>query len=130
MVEEFNRSSALVLAFFGVVERLERTLEREGEVLCHGRHFALHDFIHEKSYALLELCRIRSAMRIAGSERCEEDVVARLHPLRLQLERNLAVLHLHLRAVGEISVSIARAIQDHESDGTYSVSSIRKGNTK
>jgi hypothetical protein len=44
---------------------------------------------------------------------------APLARLRVKLESNLASLQTHLTAVAEIAAVIARAIQNHESDGTY-----------
>jgi hypothetical protein len=40
--------------------------------------------------------------------------------LRGKLESNLAILETHMKAVQEISLLIARAIQEDDSDGTYS----------
>ena len=47
-------------------------------------------------------------------------VVAHLTGLRTSLIRNQAALQMHLDAVREVSVIIARSIQEVESDGTYS----------
>jgi hypothetical protein len=43
------------------------------------------------------------------------------------LKQNLRMLQTHLNAVGEITAIIARAIQDHESDGTYSIENNGQG---
>lgn len=123
-----NSQSAVMLeAFIGAVERLERTLDRETEVLRRHQLVALHDFNHEKSHGLLELSRTITAMRALDPSLFEYDAKAPLARLRVKLERNLAILQTHLTAVGEIAAIVARAIQDHESDGTYTAALIRRG---
>jgi hypothetical protein len=43
-----------------------------------------------------------------------------LHRLRHKVEQNLSILEIHMQAVRAVSEIIARAIQERESDGTYS----------
>ncbi|WOJ88665.1 hypothetical protein RZS28_12670 [Methylocapsa polymorpha] len=124
------RSTVMLEAFVGAVERLERTLDRETEMLRQHQPIALHDFNHEKSHALLELSRTLSAMRAIDPGAFECDAKEPLARLRLKLEGNLAILQTHLTAVGEIAAIIARAIQDHESDGTYTTMLNRSGRAR
>jgi hypothetical protein len=49
-------------------------------------------------------------------------VAARLSALRISLEVNQRIVKMHLEAVREVSTILADAIQEAESDGTYSVS--------
>jgi hypothetical protein len=87
---------------------------------------ALHDFNHEKSHGLLELKRTMTAMRAFDSVQFEHNAKAPLARLRLKLESNLEILQTHLTAVGAIAAIVARTIQEHESDGTYTIAVIRK----
>ncbi len=63
-----------------------------------------------------------SACRSLDRSVFEAETKAPLARLRKKLERNLVSLQTHLKAVSEIAAIITRAIQDHESDGTYSTS--------
>jgi hypothetical protein len=60
-------------------------------------------------------------MRLFRGTEPQENVLQRLAILRSKLERNSTILQIHLRAVQEVAAIIARAIQDAESDGTYSI---------
>ncbi len=113
-------------AFIGAVERLERTLDRETEMLRQHRQIALRDFNHAKSHGLLELKRTLAAMRAFDPTVFECDAKAPLARLRQKLEDNLTILQTHLTAIEEIAAIIARTIQDHESDGTYTTATIRR----
>jgi hypothetical protein len=55
------------------------------------------------------------------------DLKAALAGLREKLQKNLAILQTHLDAVGAIAAIISRAIQEHESDGTYTPELGRNG---
>lgn len=114
-------------AFFNAVERLESVLDQETHMLDGNRPIALHDYNHRKSYGLLELSRAMTACRALDRQTFDLQAKAPLSRLRVKLENNLASLQTHLRAVTEIASVIARAIQDHESDGTYSVGKSAKG---
>ena len=125
-----GRSTVMLEAFVGAVERLERTLDRETEMLRHHQPIALHDFNHEKSHALLELNRTLTAIRALDPHAFEYAAKEPLARLRLKLEGNLAILQTHLTAVSEIAAIIARTIQDHESDGTYTTMLNRSGRAR
>jgi len=106
-------------AFINAVERLERLLDSETAMLIEQQPIALHDFNHKKRHGLLELSRAMDAMREHDRGCPGRDPKATLARLRMKLQMNLTILQTHLDAVGAIAAIIARAIQQHESDGTY-----------
>ncbi|VTZ23990.1 conserved hypothetical protein [Methylocella tundrae] len=118
---EGEKSRPMLETFFNAVEKLESLLDLETQLLRQNKPVALHDFNHKKSYGLLELSRAMSACRAHDRSAFDFEARAPLGRLRTKLESNLASLQTHLTAVGEIAAIIARAIQDHESDGTYSI---------
>jgi hypothetical protein len=105
-------------AFVKVVERLEGVIEAETALLEEHKHAQLAEFNHRKRQGFLELSRV---MRLFRGTEPQENVLQRLAILRSKLERNSTILQIHLRAVQEVAAIIARAIQDAESDGTYSI---------
>ncbi len=115
-------STSMIEGFLKTVERIEKVLDLETQMLEENKPFALHDFNHKKSHGLLELSRAMSACRSLDRATFEAVTKVPVARLRGKLERNLARLETHLKAVTEIAAIITRAIQDHESDGTYSVS--------
>lgn len=121
------RSQAMLEAFVNAVERLEAVLDQETQMLDRNRPIALHDFNHRKSHGLLELSRAMIACRALDRVAFDVETSEPLARLRVKLESNLASLQMHLTAVGEIAAVISRAIQDHESDGTYTASRIARG---
>ena len=121
------RSQAKTEAFINAVERLEDVLEQETQMLDRNRPIALHDFNHRKSHGLLELSRAMIACRTLDRVAFDVETSAPLARLRVKLESNLASLQTHLTAVSEIAAVISRAIQDHESDGTYTARQFARG---
>lgn len=121
------KSNPLLEAFFNSVRKLESLLDLETQLLNQNKPVALHDFNHKKSHGLLELSRAMNACRAHDRSMFDLEARAPLARLRTKLESNLASLQTHLAAVGEIAAIIARAIQDHESDGTYSLARYAKG---
>ncbi|MGQ7792551.1 flagellar protein FlgN [Faunimonas sp. B44] len=105
-------------AFFRAVARVEEVVDQETECLRLRRGADLDDFNQRKSLGMLELSRAMRALDRSGQD---EVIAARLRALRARLEENRAALGVHLRAAQEISEIIAGAIQDAQSDGTYSV---------
>ena len=99
------------------LERLETLIDAENLVLSEHRAADLAQFNHRKSHALLELTR---AMRGLDAARIEAPLQRKLADVRTKLKRNSDLLQMHMRAVGEISDVIARAMRDADSDGTYS----------
>ncbi len=105
--------------FFRAVARVEEVVEQETECLRLQRGADLDDFNQRKSLGMLELSRAMRALDRSGQE---EVIAGRLRALRARLEENRAALEVHLRAAQELSEIIAGAIQDAQSDGTYSSS--------
>ena len=101
------------------IARVERVIDRETETLQRCEPIDLGTFNHQKSHGLLELMR---AMRTAGSASFDPEILQELARLREKLEKNLNALDIHLKAVRQVSALIARAIEDDNSDGTYSAS--------
>jgi len=101
------------------IARVERIVETETEMLRRCEPIDLGAFNHQKSHGLLELTR---AMRALGPAFFDQSILRDLARLREKLERNLDTLDIHLKAVRQISTLIARAIEDDNSDGTYSAS--------
>jgi hypothetical protein len=106
-------------AFNNAVDRLERLLDRETAMLIEHQPIALDDFNRKKRHGLLELSRAMDAMRGLHHDFHGHDPKVPLARLRVKLQKNLMILQTHLDAVGAIAAIIGRAIQDHESDGTY-----------
>jgi hypothetical protein len=106
-------------AFLVTIDRLEQLIEQETRELGHLKPMDLREFNRRKSQGLLELSR---ALRGLGDKVHDDRVPQRLAQLRGRLDHNLAALRMHLRAAQEVTSIIARAIQDAESDGTYSAS--------
>jgi len=109
------------------VLRLQALLDEETAALRARKPVDLKSFNNGKSQALFDLNR---AMRLLNGASPDERMKARLATLRGKLELNRAVLHMHLEAVREISTIVADAIQDAESDGTYSVTIRSAGKTQ
>ena len=103
-------------AFYDAVSRLEVVVDAETDLLRGNAPIKFDEFNHRKSRGLLELNRVIGAI---GVEALGEAGHARLQTLRTKLEGNINVLQMHLTAVREVATLISRAIQDAESDGTY-----------
>ncbi|PNG27954.1 hypothetical protein [Methylocella silvestris] len=117
-------------ALLRAIERLERTILLETGALERNSLVDLHEYNHMKSHGLLELKRAIDACRALDRATFEEESRAALAGLRTKLERNLVGLRMQLRAVSEIATIIARAIEDHESDGTYTALRMAKAEIK
>jgi uncharacterized protein (UPF0335 family) len=113
------RTTAAREAFARTIERIERLVELETATLQDYRPLDFADFNHKKSHALLELSR---AMRALGPASHDSRTLTDLSRLRGKLEKNLAVLNIHLKAVRQVCALIARTIEDDDSDGTYTPS--------
>jgi flagellar biosynthesis/type III secretory pathway chaperone len=108
--------TAMLDAFLNTLERLEIVIDSETEALQHNRVADLTELNHKKSHGLLEL---RRTMRVLGEEE-RQSAQTDLHRLYHKVEKNLSVLEIHMKAVQEVSAIIAHAIQESDSDGTYS----------
>jgi hypothetical protein len=109
--------SAALAAVMITIDRVEQVIDQETQELRNHRATDLREFNNRKSQGLLELSR---AMRGLGEAGRDRRLQGRLVQLRAKIENNLSVLSMHLAAAQEVSAIIARAIQDAESDGTYS----------
>ncbi|HRO50522.1 MAG TPA: flagellar biosynthesis protein FlgN [Hyphomicrobium sp.] len=98
------------------LQRLEEIVDQETTALKQRETIDLKAFNDRKSQALLELTRW---MRNMSGVEATPEIAARIGALKEKLLVNQAVLKLHLEAVREISASMADAIQQSESDGTY-----------
>jgi hypothetical protein len=107
------------------VQRLEEIVDQETSALRERRAIDLKEFNNRKSQALLELTRSLRQMDGAGPSPA---LAERVGVLRGKLAANQAILRLHLEAVREISTSLADAIRNSDSDGTYTpaISSARR----
>ena len=106
-------------AFINAVERLEQLLDKETTMLIEHQPITFDDFNHKSRHGLLELSRAMDAMRGLDRDSRSHDPKAPLTRLRMKLQKNLVTLQTHLDAVGTIAAIIARAMHEHESDGTY-----------
>lgn len=106
------------------IERVANMIELETQSLKNYRSIDLVGFNHQKSHALLELTR---AMRAIPNDALDAEILNGLATLRDRLQSNLDTLDIHLKAVRQLSTLIARAIEDDNSDGTYSASIHRAG---
>jgi hypothetical protein len=109
--------------FERAIERLEEVVVQETQALRSRAAIDLRDFNNRKSQGLLELNR---ALRGLDGIANDKSALAGLSGLRTKLDANRAALKTHLEAVREVATVLADAIQDAESDGTYSPS-IRSG---
>ena len=110
-------TSVMLSVVESAIERLEEAVEQETAALQRRAVVDLKEFNDRKSRGLLELTR---AMRQIDSAVPDQLLVARLARLRAKLEVNGAVLKLHLDAVREVSATMAEAMRNADSDGTYS----------
>lgn len=98
------------------LQRLEEIVDQETLALRMHKVVNLKEFNDRKSQALLELTR--SLRQVQGSGP-DPALAQRVGNLKVKLAVNQALLRVHLEAVREISTSIADAIRQSESDGTY-----------
>lgn len=101
-----------------VIQRLEEVVEQETAALKSRKAVDLKEFNDRKSHALLDLTRALRQMQAGGG--AQAHLMNRLGDLRAKLEVNRRVLQMHLEAVREVSTTLADAIREADSDGTYS----------
>jgi len=112
----FPLPSSQAEGFLNIVQRLEDIIDLETKTLQSFHPVALREFNHKKIYGLLELLRV---VPTQGSNAQSPELELVLGRLRRKLEKNLAVLHMHLTAIREISAVMTNAIKEYDSDGTY-----------
>jgi hypothetical protein len=115
--------SPAAAAALPIVERLAATIDAENRDLEQGRRVKYEAYIQSKNQGLLELNRLAPALGGALAAGPLRDALAELHA---KLETNRRALAVQLRACHAVSEIIARAIQDGQSDGTYTASAWRR----
>ena len=120
----------IIDAMMNAVERLERLLDTETTMLIEHQPIAFEEFNHKKRHGLLELSRAMDVMRGLDRKRLGPYPKEPLARLRVKLQRNLTILQTHLDAVGAIAAIISHAIQEHESDGTYTQELVNKSKSR
>lgn len=105
-----------VRGLLAAIGRLESIVEEETAALATGKKIDFDDFSARKSRRMLEFVRLmRAQMHLGG----EIEVTQQIQRLREKLERNRSILEMHYDAVREVAGIIVKAIQEAESDGTY-----------
>ncbi len=102
-----------------IIERLIATLHSENCDLEQGRRVKYDAYSQSKNQGLLELNRLLPALAGAAMAGPLRDALAELHA---KLEINRRTLAVQLKACEAVSEIITRAIQDGQSDGTYTAS--------
>jgi ribosomal protein L22 len=99
------------------LDRLEETLDMETAALMARDLSNLEEFNRRKSQCLLEISRI---VRTAEIHALDQKATKRLQDLQVKIEANQDILRRHMHAVQEVASIISNAIQNAESDSTYS----------
>jgi hypothetical protein len=108
--------SPAAAAALPIVERLIATINAENRDLEQGRRVQYEAYSQSKNQGLLELDRLAPVLGGATAAGPLRDALAELHAT---LEINRRALAVQLKACRAVSEIIARAIQDGQSDGTY-----------
>jgi hypothetical protein len=113
---ERRAQSAAAAAAFPIVAGLIAVIEAETRDLEQGRTAQFEAYSSRKNQGLLELNRLIPALdRAVAAGPLREALV----DLQAKLEVNRRALAVKLKACAAVSEIIARAIQDAQSDGTY-----------
>lgn len=112
-VQDSDAARAVV---FSVIARIEGYLDEETEALSKSLKFDFKTSNDRKSQGLLDL---NQALRRLQKSDVNQDLQLRLATFREKLAVNLRKIRLHLDAVKEIAAMLSEAIQNAESDGTY-----------
>jgi hypothetical protein len=115
--------SPAAAAALPIVERLVATIDAENRDLELGRRVKYEAYSLSKNQGLLELNRLVPALSGAAVAGPLRDALAELHA---KLEINRRALAIQLKACEAVSEIIARAIQDSQSDGTYTALAWRR----
>ena len=108
--------SSSAAAALPIIQRLVATIDAENRDLEQGRRVKYEAYSLSKNQSLLELSRLIPALSGAIAAGLLHDALAEL---QAKLEINRRALAVQLRACHAVSEIIARAIQDGQSDGTY-----------
>lgn len=115
----------MIDGFVNAMTRIERLLDQEAILLARHEIDGLRELNVKKSQGLLELGRALQALHSVDRSSWDFDPGPLLGRLRAKLETNRRLLEMHLEAAREVTLVIARAIEEHESDGTYVIGSTR-----
>src|SRR5574340_1440218 len=115
--------SSAAAAALPIVERLSATLDAENRDLERGRRVEYEAYSLSKNQGLLELNRLVPTLSGATAAGPLRDALAELHA---KLKINRRALAVQLKACEAVSQIIARAIQDGQSDGTYTALAWRR----
>lgn len=116
--------SARETLLLGVIDRLDGLVASETAALRALRPIDTTPFATQKSQALLELARL---MRHTDAETAASARVrGRMEVLRARLDENRAALELHLNAARQVFDTVSKAMNDAESDRTYSATPSRR----
>ena len=99
-----------------IIERLIATVDAENRDLEQGRRVKYEVYSLNKNQGLLDLSRLLPALAGAAAAGPLRDALAELHA---KLAINRRALAVQLKACEAVSEIITRAIQDGQSDGTY-----------
>jgi hypothetical protein len=102
-------------AVLPIIERLIATVDAENRDLEQGRRVKYEVYSLNKNQGLLEFNRLLPALAVAAAGPLR-DALAELYA---KLEINRRALALQLKACEAVAEIITRAIQDGQSDGTY-----------
>jgi hypothetical protein len=108
--------SPAAAAALPIVERLVATIDAENRDLEQGCRVKYEAYSLSKNQGLRELNRLVAALSGATAAGPLRDALAELHA---KLEINRRALAVQLKACEAVAEIIARAIQDGQSDGTY-----------
>jgi hypothetical protein len=106
-----------------IIERLIATVDAENRDLEQGRRVKYEAYSLTKNQGLLDLNRLIPALASAAAAGPLRDALAELYA---KLEINRRALAVQLKACEVVSEIITRAIQDGQSDGTYTASAWRR----
>ena len=120
---ELRPQSPAAAAALPIVTRLIATLEAETRDLEQGRPAQFEAYSLRKNQALLELNHLIPALGRAIAAGPLREALA---DLQAKLEVNRRALAVRLKACAAVAEIIARAIQDGQSDGTYSALAWRR----
>ena len=102
-------------AVLPIIERLIATVDAENRDLEQGRRVKYEVYSLNKNQGLLEFNRLLPALAVAAAGPLR-DALTELHA---KLEINRRALAVQLKACEAVAEIITRAIQDGQSDGTY-----------
>jgi hypothetical protein len=102
-----------------IIERLLATIHSENCDLEQGLRVKYDAYSQRKNQGLLELNRLLPALAGAATAGPLRGALSELHA---KLEINRRALAVQLKACEAVSEIITRAIQDGQSDGTYTAS--------